>query len=145
MIVIDTHVWIWLASDPDRLSGPADQQLDAATTIGVPAIATWEVATIVAKECIRLDRRPRRSPHRSHGAHRERLARDPRRTDSGLSGGKDRLVTVPQRHVHAERWGGWHHIDPKPFSIHLPAICQGRVAEEQYPSDELPTPHHVFL
>lgn len=56
MIVIDTHVWIWLASDPDRLSGPADQQLDAATTIGVPAVATWEVATLAAKERIRLDR-----------------------------------------------------------------------------------------
>lgn len=56
MIVIDTHVWIWWASDPDRLSPAARERIDAAAEVGVCAISCWEVAMLVAKGRLRLDR-----------------------------------------------------------------------------------------
>ena len=57
-VVLDTHVWLWLASDPDRLSSPATEAIGAADTIGVPAICCWEVAMLVQKGRIALDRPP---------------------------------------------------------------------------------------
>ena len=55
-VVLDTHAWLWLSSDPDRLSGPATSAIEAAETIGVPSICCWEVAMLVQKGRIALDR-----------------------------------------------------------------------------------------
>lgn len=55
-VVLDTHAWLWLTSDPDRLSPAAAEAIAAAETIGVPSICCWEVAMLVQKKRIALDR-----------------------------------------------------------------------------------------
>lgn len=56
MIVLDTHAWIWLASDPKRLSRPAAKEIGRAKRIAVSAITLWETAMLVRKRRIELDR-----------------------------------------------------------------------------------------
>lgn len=56
MIVLDTATWIWRASEPKRLSTKARRVIDAAEVVFVSAISVWEVAMLVAKRRIRLDR-----------------------------------------------------------------------------------------
>jgi len=54
--VLDTAAWIWRASDPERLSANARRALDGAERVLVSAISVWEVAMLVAKRRIALDR-----------------------------------------------------------------------------------------
>ena len=56
MIVLDTATWIWRASDPKRLSRAARRAIDEAERALVPAISVWEVAMLVSKRRIQLDR-----------------------------------------------------------------------------------------
>lgn len=56
MIVIDTHVWLWWVAEPSKLSDAARRAIDDAETIGVSAISAWEVAMLVQKGRIALDR-----------------------------------------------------------------------------------------
>ena len=56
MIVLDTATWIWRASDPTRLTTSARRALDEAERALVSAISVWEVAMLVAKRRIQLDR-----------------------------------------------------------------------------------------
>ncbi len=56
MIVLDTHIWLWLVAEPVRLSSVASAVVDEADRIGVSAISCWEVAMLAAKQRIRLDR-----------------------------------------------------------------------------------------
>jgi PIN domain nuclease of toxin-antitoxin system len=47
MIIIDTHVWLWLLHDPNQLSNAARAQIDieeAQNGILVSAISVWEIA-----------------------------------------------------------------------------------------------------
>ena len=47
MILVDTHVLIWMASDPKRLSRKAREAIRAAresSGIGIAAITLWELA-----------------------------------------------------------------------------------------------------
>ncbi|CAN5432567.1 type II toxin-antitoxin system VapC family toxin [soil metagenome] len=60
MIVLDTHAWIWLTSDPARLSATARAAVDDAESIGVCTISCWEVGMLVVAGRIRIDRDPRR-------------------------------------------------------------------------------------
>lgn len=55
MILLDTHVWIWLASGPQNLSAGARASIETADTIGVSAISPWEVAMLASKGRIRID------------------------------------------------------------------------------------------
>ena len=57
MIVLDTHAWLWWVVEPGRLSTRAQEALDAADRVGIPAIACLEVATLADRGRIRL-RRP---------------------------------------------------------------------------------------
>lgn len=54
MIVLDTHAWLWWASDPDRLSVTAHELIDRADSLGVPAICCLEVPTLHARGRIEL-------------------------------------------------------------------------------------------
>lgn len=54
--MVDTHAWIWWLSAPARLSAKARRTLDQATEIGVAAISCWELAMLVAKNRLELDR-----------------------------------------------------------------------------------------
>ena len=56
MILLDTATWIWRASDPERLSPRARRAIDQADAALVSAISVWEVAMLVAKRRIQLDR-----------------------------------------------------------------------------------------
>ena len=56
MIVLDTHAWLWWVSKPSSLSRTARSRIDSETRIGVSAISCLEVATLVAKGRISLDR-----------------------------------------------------------------------------------------
>jgi PIN domain nuclease of toxin-antitoxin system len=56
-LVIDTHVWLWLESDPDRLSEPARSRIEQAARVGklwVSVMSAWEIGMLVAKDRIRL-------------------------------------------------------------------------------------------
>ena len=56
MIVLDTHVWIWWVSEPDRLSPAAHTTLSDARQIGICPISIWEISTKAAKGKLSLDR-----------------------------------------------------------------------------------------
>jgi len=56
VIVLDTHTWLWWASDPACLGRRGRAAIEAADRIGVPAVCCFEVAAAVAKGRISLDR-----------------------------------------------------------------------------------------
>ena len=60
MIVLDTHVWIWLVDDPARLTPAAREAIDSADGIGVSAISCWEVGRLALGGRLTLDREPSR-------------------------------------------------------------------------------------
>lgn len=56
MTVVDTHAWIWWASHPEKLSARARDHLQRADVLGICPISCWEVAMLVAKGRLQLDR-----------------------------------------------------------------------------------------
>jgi PIN domain nuclease of toxin-antitoxin system len=58
VIVVDTHAWIWLASAPSELGRNGRAALRRDPAHGVAAISCWEVAMLVARGRITLDRDP---------------------------------------------------------------------------------------
>ena len=56
VIVLDTHVWLWWVDDPARLSAPARQAIEGAATIGICTLSALELATLVVRGRISLDR-----------------------------------------------------------------------------------------
>ena len=55
MILLDTHAWIWLRSDPDRLSPAARAAVNGERAM-LATISCWELATLVRLGRIALDR-----------------------------------------------------------------------------------------
>ena len=56
MIVLDTHAWLWWASDPSQLGRLASHEIDRAKQVGIPAICCLEVAGLAARGRIELNR-----------------------------------------------------------------------------------------
>jgi PIN domain nuclease of toxin-antitoxin system len=56
MILLDTHVLVWWVSDPAKLSVPARTAIDGADTLGIAAISCFEIALLVARNRLGLDR-----------------------------------------------------------------------------------------
>lgn len=56
VIVLDTHVWLWWLTAPERLSRAAEQAIEQAPRIGVSTLSAWEVAMLVVRGRISLDR-----------------------------------------------------------------------------------------
>lgn len=57
MILLDTHTWIWWASDPALLSGKARSAVNKARDAGevhVSAISAWEVAVLEKRGRLKL-------------------------------------------------------------------------------------------
>lgn len=57
MIVVDTHVLIWDALAPDRLSPTAREAIESANQTGgiiVADISLWEIAMLIQKERIQV-------------------------------------------------------------------------------------------
>ncbi len=55
MIVLDTHAWIWSASESTLLSKQAAREIDQAAEIGISAISCWEVAMLVSHNRLALN------------------------------------------------------------------------------------------
>jgi PIN domain nuclease of toxin-antitoxin system len=58
MIILDTHAWIWLASNPEKLSSRAKKAIEGSKRLGLSAISCWEFAMLVERGKISIDRRP---------------------------------------------------------------------------------------
>jgi len=49
MILLDTHAWLWWATQSKKLSPKAKKLIDKSDEIGVSVISCWEVAMLVEK------------------------------------------------------------------------------------------------
>ena len=58
MILLDTHVLLWWQAGGDRLSATARRTIAAAAMILVSPVSFWEIALLVTKGRIGLDRDP---------------------------------------------------------------------------------------
>ncbi len=58
MKLLDTHAWLWLASDPDRLSPVAAKAIAEDKRLAIAAISCWEFADLLRRGAIGLDREP---------------------------------------------------------------------------------------
>ena len=58
MILLDTHIWVWWVSRPDRLQPRHRELLErgADRVFGVSVISCWEVAKLVECGRLKLDR-----------------------------------------------------------------------------------------
>ncbi|CAN5798070.1 type II toxin-antitoxin system VapC family toxin [soil metagenome] len=56
MILLDTHVVLWWQAGGDRLSAHAAREIARAETVLVSPVSCWEIATLLRKGRIRLDR-----------------------------------------------------------------------------------------
>ena len=54
--VLDTHALLWWLAEDGRLSKRARRTIDESPLVGVSAISMWEVAMLVAKRRVELDR-----------------------------------------------------------------------------------------
>ena len=57
MILLDTHVLLWVADDAPRLGRRAAKRIDAATSgegVAVSAVSYWEIATLAERGRLRL-------------------------------------------------------------------------------------------
>lgn len=55
-VVLDTHAWLWWTNADPRFSAQAREAIAVADWIGVPAITLYEVAILVQRRRIELDR-----------------------------------------------------------------------------------------
>lgn len=56
MIVLDTHAWLWWVDNPERLSDAARRAIRSADQVGVSTFSCWELATLVERGRLKLDR-----------------------------------------------------------------------------------------
>lgn len=56
MILLDTHVALWWATDPRRLSARVVRELATSERIHISPVTCWEIAELVASGRIGLDR-----------------------------------------------------------------------------------------
>lgn len=56
MILLDTHIWIWLADDNENLSDHHKQVIreHRSDGLGISAISCWEIAKLVEYERLKL-------------------------------------------------------------------------------------------
>jgi len=54
-LLLDTHIWLWLVDDPDRLGRQTMQELKSADNeLWLSPISTWEILTLHQKGRIKL-------------------------------------------------------------------------------------------
>jgi PIN domain nuclease of toxin-antitoxin system len=58
VILLDTHIWVWWVSQPDRLQSTHRELLEAGAdrAFGISIISCWEVAKLVEYGRLKLDR-----------------------------------------------------------------------------------------
>ena len=58
-ILLDTHCWLWMTASPERFSGRALRQIEAADTdLYLSAASAWEIAVKYALGKLQLPMRP---------------------------------------------------------------------------------------
>ena len=55
MILADTHVVVWLRTDPDRLGAGARAAIESADEIAISDISLWELSMLVSPGRLALD------------------------------------------------------------------------------------------
>ena len=57
MILLDTHIWIWLADENERLNDRLKQMISnhRSDGLGISAISCWEVAKLAENDRLNLD------------------------------------------------------------------------------------------
>ncbi|MDD9987238.1 MAG: type II toxin-antitoxin system VapC family toxin [Spirochaetaceae bacterium] len=109
MITLDTHVAVWWSQTPEHLSPKAVETIRRADRLLVPSIVFWEVALLVRKERLRLNR------DQAVAAWAERLLSIPRVQEVPLTHGlamaadasdmhpdpADRFIATTAHHHHA--------------------------------------------
>jgi PIN domain nuclease of toxin-antitoxin system len=59
-LLLDTHVWLWSLSAPDRLLGKVRKALEAKTSeVWLSPISVWELLVLAERGRVRLDLEPR--------------------------------------------------------------------------------------
>lgn len=58
MALLDTHVLLWWVTSDTRLSARARTEIARAETVLVSPVSCWEIATLIRKGRLRLDRDP---------------------------------------------------------------------------------------
>jgi len=56
VILLDTHAWIWWMNSPSSLSRKVQARLRDEKEVAVSAISCWEIAMLIAKGRLELDR-----------------------------------------------------------------------------------------
>jgi PIN domain nuclease of toxin-antitoxin system len=56
LILADTHAWLWWVNEDQRLGRTARTTLQRESVIGVAAVSCWEVALLVARGRLTLNR-----------------------------------------------------------------------------------------
>ncbi len=56
MIILDTHVWVWWLSKPEKIGKKAQRAIARAKHLGLPAICVWEVAAKAQAGQLKFDR-----------------------------------------------------------------------------------------
>jgi PIN domain nuclease of toxin-antitoxin system len=94
-LLLDTHCWLWMRAEPERLSEPTRQLLqDPESELFLSAANAWEIAIKFAAGKLRL-------PEPPAAFIAQRMA-------------EDRVAALPILHAHALRAGELppHHHDP---------------------------------
>ena len=55
-VLVDTHALLWWQADGDRLSPTAARRIERADVVYLSPITCWEIAMLVAKGRVGLDR-----------------------------------------------------------------------------------------
>jgi PIN domain nuclease of toxin-antitoxin system len=59
MILLDTRVFVWMVSDPERLSAPARRAIEKLSdSLAVSAVCAWEVASLYRRGVLILPLTP---------------------------------------------------------------------------------------
>jgi PIN domain nuclease of toxin-antitoxin system len=54
LVVLDTHVWVWWASQDERLPAVLRERIDAAAHVAVSAVSVYELVQAVGRGRLRL-------------------------------------------------------------------------------------------
>lgn len=56
LIILDTHAWVWWSNAPEKLSTRARDEIGRADRVAVSTMSCLEIATLVRRRRITLDR-----------------------------------------------------------------------------------------